>query len=60
MSKVFLNAGMCYIENNMMVIQGPFGSNRLTLKCKIKKCETMTSVFEDVITALYGVVTAKL
>ena len=34
----FTKAGILYVDNSDFIITGPFGSNKLTVKCKHAEC----------------------
>jgi len=34
----FTKAGILYLDNTTFIITGPLGSDRLTVKCKLKDC----------------------
>jgi hypothetical protein len=38
-SKSYTSLGICYLEDDNIVAIGPFGSNRLQIKCKNNNCE---------------------
>lgn len=53
-SKPFLQAGMLYVENKLMTGVGTFGKNKIDLKCKVPKCDTVSTVMEDVLIRIYA------
>lgn len=47
--KSYTNVGILYIENATLVAIGPFGSNRLQVKCKSANCEGSIVNLENLI-----------
>ena len=50
--KSYTVAGILYVENNNIIIIGPFGSNRLQIKCKIDNCDNSFSELENYLSSL--------
>lgn len=50
----FTSAGILYAYNKDLYVTGPFGSNRLQIKCKTSKCNESLDILEDIIKRLYG------
>lgn len=42
----FTKAGILYVDNSDLTVTGPFGSDRLTVKCKIADCTQKINDFE--------------
>lgn len=42
----FTKAGIMYVDNSDLIVTGPFGSDRLTVKCKIADCTQKINDFE--------------
>lgn len=42
----FTKAGILYVDNSDLIVTGPIGSDRLTVKCKIKDCTKIVNDFE--------------
>jgi hypothetical protein len=42
----FTKAGILYVDNSDLIVTGPIGSDRLTVKCKIKDCTLKVNDFE--------------
>lgn len=38
-AKHFSAAGILYVDNEELILKGPFGSDRLQVQCKIANCE---------------------
>lgn len=49
-SKSYIDAGILYIENTNLAAVGPFGSNRLQIKCKNSNCDTSLADLERILT----------
>ena len=45
----YINIGICYIEDINLIAIGPFGSNKLQIKCKNPNCEESIVKFEELI-----------
>jgi hypothetical protein len=45
-AKHFTQAGILYADNMDLIVTGPFGSDRLQIKCKNANCEQKISDFE--------------
>lgn len=48
-SKSYTSRGILYMEDPNLSIMGPFGSNRLTLKCKNKDCNNSIVIIEKIL-----------
>ncbi len=48
-SSNFTNAGILYISNQDLIATGPFGSNRLQIKCKNNNCNEKVNDFENLL-----------
>jgi hypothetical protein len=48
----FTKAGILYADNKALILTGPFGSDRLQIRCKIKDCEQKLNEFEEVLLKL--------
>lgn len=42
----FTKAGIMYVDNSDLIVTGPFGADRLTVKCKIADCTQKINDFE--------------
>lgn len=42
----FTQAGMLYADNPDLIVSGPFGADRINVKCKKKDCEQILNDFE--------------
>ena len=42
----FTKAGLLYADNPDLIVTGPFGNNRLNVKCKKQDCEQILNDFE--------------
>jgi len=51
-NKVFFQAGLFYVENGSYAATGTFGSSVVTIKCKVRDCDNLTTGFESVIISL--------
>lgn len=47
--KSYTSMGILYIEDDNLVAIGPFGSNRLQIKCKNDNCDAGLSILENVL-----------
>lgn len=47
--KSYTNVGILYIEDASLAAIGPFGSNRLQIKCKNPKCDASLAILENVL-----------
>lgn len=47
--KSYTGIGILYIEDSNLVAIGPFGSNRLQIKCKNDNCDLSLSILENVL-----------
>lgn len=45
----YTSIGICYLEDDNIVALGPFGSNRLQIKCKNNNCESSICNLENII-----------
>jgi len=48
----FTAAGILYVDNSALVVTGPFGSDRLTVKCKIDNCISHVNTIEELLRKL--------
>lgn len=48
----FTNAGMLYADNLDLIVTGPFGSDRLQVKCKVTDCHQKLNDFEVLLAQL--------
>ena len=48
-SKSYTNLGILYLEDLNLVAVGPFGSNRLQIKCKNDKCNDSLESLENIL-----------
>jgi glutaredoxin len=48
-NKTYTNLGLFYIESLDLTAIGPFGSNRLNIKCKTANCENNIIELEDIL-----------
>jgi len=53
-SKAFFAAGMLYAENDKLVAIGTFGKNKIDLKCKVPKCDTVSTDLDAVLTRIHA------
>jgi len=51
-NKTYGNLGLLYIETINLVAIGPFGSNRLNIKCKTANCQNDIIKLEDILRIL--------
>lgn len=47
--KSYINIGIFYVEDDNLVAIGPFGSNKLQIKCKNQNCEGSIVKFEELL-----------
>ena len=47
--KSYTNLGILYIEDDNLVAIGPFGSNRLQIKCKNSNCNLSLNIIENIL-----------
>jgi hypothetical protein len=45
----YTSLGICYVEDDNIVAIGPFGSNRLQIKCKNNNCEISIASLENML-----------
>jgi hypothetical protein len=45
----FRTAGMLYADNPALIVSGPFGSDRLNVKCKKADCDQNLNDFEELL-----------
>jgi len=50
--KHFTNAGILYVENDELIVHGPFGSNKLQVKCKKSECQEILNKLEELLQQL--------
>jgi|TARA_R110000868_G_scaffold99024_3_gene272628 hypothetical protein len=48
----FTKAGILYVDNLDFIVSGPFGTNKLQVKCKKKNCEQALNNFEALLLTL--------
>ncbi len=48
----FTIAGILYVENENLTIHGPFGSDKLTVKCKKSDCPEILNKLEELLQQL--------
>lgn len=48
----FTKAGILYADNLDLIVTGPFGSDRLQVKCKVTDCSQKINNFEELLTQL--------
>jgi len=48
----FTQAGILYVENENLTIHGPFGSNKLQVKCKKSDCQEILNKLEELLQQL--------
>jgi hypothetical protein len=48
----FTKAGVLYVDNLDLIVTGPFGSDRLQVKCKVADCHQKLNDFEVLLTQL--------
>lgn len=48
----FTKAGILYVDNSDLIITGPFGSDRLQVKCKKLDCQQKINDFETLLLQL--------
>lgn len=48
-SKSYESRGILYLEDKNLVVMGPIGSNRLTIKCKNKQCNESITIVEEIL-----------
>lgn len=48
----FTKAGILYADNDALIISGPFGSDRLQVKCKVADCDQKLNEFETLLLEL--------
>jgi hypothetical protein len=51
-NKLYIKNGLLYIEDIYLVAIGPFGSNRLQIKCKIDNCDIGIDKLESILKLL--------
>jgi hypothetical protein len=47
--KSYTKMGILYIEDDNLVAIGPFGSNRLQIKCKTNSCDESLLILENIL-----------
>lgn len=45
-SPQFTKAGILYVDNSDFIVTGPFGSDRMQVKCKHAECDNKLNNFE--------------
>jgi hypothetical protein len=48
----FTKAGILYVDNSDFIVTGPFGSDRLQVKCKHAECTDKLNNFEELLQQL--------
>jgi hypothetical protein len=48
----FTNAGILYVENQNLTVHGPFGSDKLHVKCKKSDCQEILNNLEALLQQL--------
>lgn len=48
----FTKAGILYVENENLTIHGPFGSDKLQVKCKKSECQEILNKLEELLQQL--------
>ena len=48
----FTQAGILYADNDALLVSGPFGSDRLQIRCKVKDCDVKLNEFEELLLKL--------
>lgn len=48
-SKSYTNLGILYLEDTNLVAIGPFGSNRLQIRCKNANCDNSLVILENIL-----------
>lgn len=48
----FLQAGILYADNPELILTGPFGSDRLHVKCKVANCDQKLNDLEALLQQL--------
>jgi hypothetical protein len=48
----FTKAGILYLDNQWLIITGPIGADRLTVKCKGKDCDQKVNDLEELLKQL--------
>ncbi len=51
-SENYTKAGILYVDNLDFIVIGPFGSDRLQVKCKSSDCEKKVNDFEELLIKL--------
>jgi len=51
-SKSYADRGILYLEDPNLVIMGPIGSNRFTVKCKNTLCNNSILIVEEILTKI--------
>lgn len=50
--KHFTDAGILYVENENLTVHGPFGSDKLQVKCKKSECQEILNKLEELLQKL--------
>lgn len=48
----FTKAGILYVDNQELILKGPFGSDRLQVQCKIANCDEKINDLEALLQQL--------
>lgn len=48
-AKNFTKMGFLYVESPQLIAMGPFGSDKITVKCKVKDCQPFINQFEELL-----------
>lgn len=48
----FTKSGLLYTDNANLIISGPFGANKLNIKCKKPDCDQFLNDFESLLAGL--------
>lgn len=51
-SEHFTKSGILYLDDSYLVISSPFGSSKLSVKCRKKDCEKNINDFKQLLTSL--------
>jgi len=53
-SKAYADRGILYVEDANLVAMGPFGSNRLNIRCKTNSCDDSVAIVEGILRNIKG------
>jgi hypothetical protein len=48
----FTKSGILYVENPEFIVTGPFGADRIQIKCRIANCQEKLSNFEALLSQM--------